>query len=1375
MTTSGLLLDDATMSPEAGHRERFGTRWRLVSAGLSNVWRYGDLVLPAESGRLLLRGPNGTGKTTALEALWPFLLDLDKTKLRAGHSRTTTLTSLMREGWTERKRVGYAWLTFAGPEGEGVHSYGARLVLSNGSTPVVRIEPFRLPGEPVTDVPLTGPGRSTLTTLEAFREVVEDAGGQVFQDIDDYVTHLGHEIFGATRRDLTALAERVRTVRNPNLLAATSADAAAQALREALPGVSAEVIDSTGEALAATEETRRALERDEEAALTLTRFAEVWAGHAADVAGRRTQAAAQARSALISARRALSARKADLDTARGEQERAQGQVGVLEERERTASAEVSAIEKSPAYAAVGRLSDLRRAAQAQSGEATARLGQLTGQVDRLRRDTEDSRDDADRLARAVAGTCAGATEHDPAVGTTTAGPTVVVRGRPQSVLTVGSTSVDPGTGLEVATEPDELTATAEGWTRRATEHDTAAAGAELMIREHQAVAAADAEARQATDRADVADRAADQQAQARDRATESARAAVRELAQQVADWLTHGADLTGDTGEDPLSRQDVTDAADTGAAAFLALVHGWHEGARERAAYRAAEHESAATRIRAQAAQLDAQGADLRARAEVLRSGQLLPLPRPEWAGPGEDALAFGTAVEWRGPDQDRLRDRVESALSAAGVLGAVLDQTGARTSVWRLDTGGPVAEPNLGDVLGVDPSHPRAGSATRVLQRIALTGTATDQPRSPAVVGRDGTFRFGVLLGRAPGCDDPAELPVASHIGAAQRRAAARVEADRLAAEAARCDAEASGLRGQADQELARARGLRALVAAFPSSAALAEAEQVRAVAAAAAHGARSAADRAADLMRAARDRAAALARDWTARVRAMGLPTDPADLRTLLEAARSSAAALRRDVLVLTDQAATLTRLRSRVTHLAQDRQQIGDLHAAAVEAHDGAARAQAELAELQATHGQEAADLTSRLSAAQDRVSAARSARAPAATGLREADQAVSRDTERLAAAEEKTAEAEPVASAAVQGLRALLAVDGVRAAVLAEVIPPEDDGDLVRQVGDAVSGTTTYGKKKVADEHEQARAHLAGVWTIDRAEGHGDELDTYQCSHDGAFFAPSAAAVHATALAQRARERLLHAEESALRDFIVGRLPTAIGAAWHEQRDWVTSVNRKMASASASSGVGVRVRTSLRDDLSPTQRTVYELACRRSAATRSTDNDRELADALKALLNAADGETVTDRVRSAVDVREWVRVDYLVHRPGEAEPKRWTRNTGLSGGERRLVILAPMLAAVAAVYDNLSPTALRLAALDEVPAEVDERGRQGLARYVAELDLDVICTSYLWDGAPGAWDGVDAHDLEAGPDGTVVAFPMLIRGLEPLPGDPDYRGD
>ena len=41
---------------------RFGARWRLIGFGLFDVWKYTMLDLRAPSGRLLLRGPNGTGR-----------------------------------------------------------------------------------------------------------------------------------------------------------------------------------------------------------------------------------------------------------------------------------------------------------------------------------------------------------------------------------------------------------------------------------------------------------------------------------------------------------------------------------------------------------------------------------------------------------------------------------------------------------------------------------------------------------------------------------------------------------------------------------------------------------------------------------------------------------------------------------------------------------------------------------------------------------------------------------------------------------------------------------------------------------------------------------------------------------------------------------------------------------------------------------------------------------------------------------------------------------------------------------------------------------------------------------------------------------------
>ena len=49
-------------------------RWRPSRAGILNVYQYEDETLHFAGGRLLLRGVNGSGKSTAMNMLLPFLL-----------------------------------------------------------------------------------------------------------------------------------------------------------------------------------------------------------------------------------------------------------------------------------------------------------------------------------------------------------------------------------------------------------------------------------------------------------------------------------------------------------------------------------------------------------------------------------------------------------------------------------------------------------------------------------------------------------------------------------------------------------------------------------------------------------------------------------------------------------------------------------------------------------------------------------------------------------------------------------------------------------------------------------------------------------------------------------------------------------------------------------------------------------------------------------------------------------------------------------------------------------------------------------------------------------------------------------------------------
>lgn len=1362
--TEQLLEEEALRAP-AGNPRRFGGRWRLVSAGLSNVWRYGDLVMPAVSGRLLMRGPNGTGKTTALEALWPFLLDLDKTKLQAGKARTTTLTALMREGHHEKKRIGYVWLTFAGPGDEGLHSYGARLAFSNGSTPAVKVEPFTIPGEPVKDMPLVGPGRSPITTADAFSEAVEAAHGTVFGDDTEYLTALGNHVFGTDRSDLIALADRVRKVRNPSLLADTSAEKAAEALREALPGVSSEVIAATGEALAATDETRAAFDRDEDAAALLNEFATVWAGHAADVARRMADQANDARVALAKAGDHAASEAQRHQQAIAAEEAATSAVHARGDELSDATAAVNAIKNSPTYKTIGRLNDLKQTTEALAEEATARLDVLSTTTHGLSREAERLLGDARLLAKEVDAGSSEAVTVDPRASTVT----ISITTRPHSTLRVGDHAFDPGSTVDLPDDPEALTKVRENWVAFARSHEQRANSAELLSRDHAKVAKAIQDAQNRDHDASRAEESAEHAAQERERREASAAQSAAGVATEVASWAAANRDLTEDPHSDALDTATIEETTAHGPAALLAAADEWAQRAVHRAEALAADHESQAKHLLSLAAELDGNAAIARARAQSLRDGDLvLPPPRPSWATPA-DGRAFANALQWQDHVDETTRAHVESALAAAGILGATLNATSVQAEDWEVTPDSQPAARSLTELIDVEPTHRHAPTARRVLQAIAVAETENVAPLDTGtVIGLDGTFRVGVVSGRSPGTDDPAALPSPRHIGAAQRRAAALAEAERL-------DGEAEDLTAQAETHLANAEELRRTATRirdrareFPSTSELLRCERERASAAEAAKHLRATAERARAEANRLTNLAKEAARQWQEKATAMGLPPDLNKLAEIQRTASETARALRDVAHRLTGHHERLLRLRRQLENTRQDRDGLTQVYATASAAHKRAREKRLEYQKLETQHGQAAADTAAQLQQAEravERLEKALSIARDQADQAGKASAAAEADARHAA---DQAKEREPAARETLTELRALVSVRDVAEIVLAQAnaLP---GNELVDQVRERTAEVTTAGRRKVADTYEAVRARLAGVWAVDRTEGYGDLLDTYQFTFDGSPLTPRAAADLARDLANRARDRLHQAEESALRDFIVGRLPSAISTAWIELHDWVDAVNRKMDSASASSGVGVRVKASLRDDLSRTQKVVCRLACRKSVATRTPEEDAQLAEAIKTLLDVAEGETETERVRQAVDVRDWVRIDYFVHRPGQ-DPKRWTRRTGLSGGERRLVILAPMLASIAALHDNLPDSALRLAALDEVPAEVDERGREGLARYLAELDLDVICTSYLWDGAPGAWDGVDAHDLEES-EGVVVAFPMLIRGLDPLPGDPE----
>jgi energy-coupling factor transporter ATP-binding protein EcfA2 len=84
------------------------------------VYQYGNETLQFGGGRLLLRGVNGSGKSTAMNMLLPFLVDADTRRIDAAGEQSAVLRSWMLSGREEQQPVGYLWIEFtrAGDEPE---------------------------------------------------------------------------------------------------------------------------------------------------------------------------------------------------------------------------------------------------------------------------------------------------------------------------------------------------------------------------------------------------------------------------------------------------------------------------------------------------------------------------------------------------------------------------------------------------------------------------------------------------------------------------------------------------------------------------------------------------------------------------------------------------------------------------------------------------------------------------------------------------------------------------------------------------------------------------------------------------------------------------------------------------------------------------------------------------------------------------------------------------------------------------------------------------------------------------------------------------------------------------------------------------------
>ena len=279
-----------------------------------------------------------------------------------------------------------------------------------------------------------------------------------------------------------------------------------------------------------------------------------------------------------------------------------------------------------------------------------------------------------------------------------------------------------------------------------------------MTDHSRSVAAADTAAAAARQAATSAGEARERAVERERTATAEARESRDDLIEQAAAWIPDHPDLClrlpdedGAAIDEPAEQLARFQSCEPGQ--VLASLDVWSESVTEVATTQASRALAQAETLRDSAEQAVSDAADLRQKAAALRAGELLPLPRPEWAGEVDrGAPLLGEVLNWAaGPDK-ALRAAVEVALADSGLLGAALHPEGAGNSTWTATTIGPVPARNLSEVLTVDEEHPLAPVAREVLARIALADTAAPSRPSGHRRVRTSPRRRGGVGERDPG-----------------------------------------------------------------------------------------------------------------------------------------------------------------------------------------------------------------------------------------------------------------------------------------------------------------------------------------------------------------------------------------------------------------------------------------------------------------------------------------------------------------------------------------------------------------------------------------------------------------------------------------------
>nr|WP_315770042.1 hypothetical protein [Rhodococcus kroppenstedtii] len=297
------------------------SRFRPTRAGIVNLWDYRDQEFSFADGRLVLRGPNGSGKTKALEVLYPFVLDgrIEPRRLNpfAGEERTMKSNLLYRG---QDSAHSYVWMEFGRGRADDPEcvTVGIGMRATRSVDKVTRWY-FVVDGRVGVDFSLLGDDDRPLTKKQLAEQIGSDA--LVDRPID-YRAAIDARMFGLGAERYDQLITLVLTLRRPQLAKNLDPKGLSRALSDGLRPLDDHLVLDAARSFSDMEEVGRALEGIAEADRAATSFLDVYGRYLAvqartdvDQVSRRLDAVDHAVTAVFAARALQDRRRAEREAA----------------------------------------------------------------------------------------------------------------------------------------------------------------------------------------------------------------------------------------------------------------------------------------------------------------------------------------------------------------------------------------------------------------------------------------------------------------------------------------------------------------------------------------------------------------------------------------------------------------------------------------------------------------------------------------------------------------------------------------------------------------------------------------------------------------------------------------------------------------------------------------------------------------------------------------------------------------------------------------------------------------------------------------------------------------------------------------------------